>query len=437
MRRKVIISVVIVAILLIAGYTYWIHPPTVGCPAVTSDSSGGSIVVYEVYKFLHKHDFYVQRISPDGDFLWGQKGILIGSGYRLGGRFDLYAVSDGSGGALVMWSESLRQREGGPPYAQTHVVKIDPEGNIQWQRDTPTADQAVPDGSGGVIIAYTDFYDQIYVLKIDAEGDFTWGEDGVSLDLGECVAFDIASDNSGGVIAVGDHYPADIVSAQRIDSEGNILWQSGGVQVSGGPADSAQVVSDGSGGAIIAYLRLTPCEGGIGFCESNIYAQRVDAEGNVLWGPDGVPVRIRPLFPTSPTIVNDGAGGAIIFFEDGLATYAQRIDANGHKLWPEDVQVWKGTYYSVVSDGFSGAISVWDGRAQRLDATGSKMWGLNGTIAMLNSRGWYLISADGYGGVLVSWSASRYILDETASYVQRIGAEGDRLWGDKGILLNR
>jgi len=434
MRRKIIISVLVVAILLIAGYAYWVYPPAVCCPAITGDNSGGAIAIYEVYKFLRKHDFYVQKIGPEGDFIWGEKGILIGSGYKSGyGIFGLRAVNDGSGGAVVMWRESLRQ----PPYAQTHVVKIDSGGSVQWRRDIPAAGQAIPDGSGGVIIAYTDDDMNMSALKIDTEGNLPWGGDGVPLNMGDSYLSDIASDNSGGVIVV--RYGVGNISAQRLDSRGNVLWQTGGVEVYGGPAGEARVVSDGSGGAIIVFERNIPCEDGIGSCDSDIYAQRVDAEGKVLWGPDGVPICIGPSKPYEPKIVADGAGGAIIFFEDfeeGFAIYAQRIDANGYKLWPEDVQVWKGTYYSVVSDGFGGAISVWDERAQRLDTTGRKMWGLNGTTATLNSRGWYLISADGCGGVLVSWSASRYILDETASYVQRVDAEGNLPWGDEGILLN-
>jgi len=440
MRRKIIISVLVVVILLIAGYAYWAYPPAVCCPAITSDNSGGAIVIYEVYKILRKHDFYIQRISPQGDFLWGEKGILIGSGYKSGyGIFGLYAVSDGSGGAIVIWRESLRQPEGGPPYAQTHVVKIDSEGNVQWQRDVPAVEKAIPDGSGGIIIAFNDLYENLSVLKIDAEGNLPWGEDGVSLNhFGYTSRRDIASDNSGGVIAVQAIYGQDIICAQRVDSEGNILWESGGVQVFGGPADDVQVAGDGSGGAIIAFERNIPSEDGIGFCDSDIYAQRVDAEGNILWGPDGVPIRIGPTKPYDPEIVYDGTGGAIIFFVEERGICAQRVDADGHKLWPGDaIQVWKGTYHHVVSDGFGGAISVWDERAQRLDATGREMWGLNGTIAMLNSRGWYSISEDGCGGVLISWAASRFILDETASYVQGIDAEGNLLWGDRGILLNR
>jgi hypothetical protein len=195
-------------------------------------------------------------------------------------------------------------------------------------------------------------------------------------------------------------------------------------------------------------MRNIPCEDGIGFCDSDIYAQRIDAEGNILWGPDGVPICIGPSKSHEPKIVDDGAGGAIIFFvDDARGVCAQRVDADGHKLWPEDVEVWKtsyySVYYSVVSDGFGGAISVQyfgegiNAGAQRLDATGRKLWGTN--VTRLTCPGSQLPAAvsDGCGGVFISWSASKIFGGyPTLSYVQRMDAEGNLLWGDEGILLN-
>jgi len=449
MWRKIIVSALIIAILLIASCVYFSNPPSVDRPGITSDTSGGSIVIYEVYKILRKHDFYVQRIGPEGDFLWGEKGILIGSGYKNGGGiFTLHAVGDGSGGAIVIW-RSHPQRE--PLEYVNHATRVDSEGNIQWRRDIPSIEEAIADGSGGVIITFSEFDERPCMLKIDSKGNFPWGKDGVSLSLCRYASCrDIASDNLGGAIIVQDIAGEDIISAQRVDSEGNILWQRGGVQVFVGPAESPQVAGDGSGGALVAYMRNIPCEDGIGSCGSDIYAQRVDAEGNILWGSDGVPVRIGSPNPCSPKIVADGAGGAIIFFEENLSIYAQRLDPNGHKLWPEDaIQVWKGgghssPYYSVASDGFGGAIIQWcDGeesaeRAQRLDARGRKLWGLNGALVS-NTQGWHspqAISEDSCGGAFISWIASKFIGDATSSYVQRIDAQGNRLWGEKGILLN-
>jgi hypothetical protein len=309
----------------------------------------------------------------------------------------------------------------------------------------PGVDQAIPDGSGGVMIAYrAPYQDNISVLKIDGEGNLPWGQDGVSLNLsGYDSQRDVASDNSGGVIVVQQIPGEDIICAQRVDSGGNILWQTGGVQACVGPAEGAQVVSDGAGGGIIAYMRAIPCEDGIGNCDSDIYAQRIDAEGNVLWGPDGAPICAGPSVPNSPRIVTDGAGGAIIFFvflEDYVAFRAQRIDADGHKLWEEEAELWGGI---IVSDGSGGVISVWYGeeginaRAQRLDATGRELWGPDGLV--LRDLHPSLAVSDGCGGVLISWSAAEFTgskVSEVSYYVQRIDAGGNLPWGDEGILLN-
>jgi len=398
--------------------------------------------------------FYVQKISPEGDFLWGEEGILIGSGCSVVDRCDSYAIGDGSGGAIIIWMERLPQAEGEPErsYFQSHAARIDSEGNVKWRRDIPGIDQAIPDGSGGAIIAFDDRHDNISVLNIDAEGNLPWGEDGVSLNLsGYDSQRDIASDNLGGVIAVQQIPKEGIIRAQRVDSEGDILWQTGGVQVCVGPAEEAQVVSDGAGGAIIAYMRDIPCDDGRvgGYCDSDIYAQRIDAEGNVLWGPDGVPICAGPSFPNTPKIVTDDAGGAIIYFAfiggevsapGYFAFRARRIDADGHELWEEEAELWGG---NIVSDGSGGVISVWYGeeginaRAQRLDATGRELWGPDGLV--LRDLHWSLVTPDGCGGVLISWSAVEFEgskLSEVSYYVQSVDADGDVVWGDEGILLN-
>jgi len=401
--------------------------------------------------------FYVQKISRQGDLLWGENGVLMGSGHGAARTYagDLHAVTDGSGGAIVIWPAFPSQPEGEPSSLQTHVARIDFEGNIKWRRDIPGINLAITDGSGGVIIAYTDSYDEIAVLKVDAEGNLPWGQDGVSLNLGEPYAADIVSDSLGGVIVVAPTLRGtNIISAQRVDSEGNILWQTGGVQASASPAEEARAVSDGAGGAIIAYMGAAPCDDGVGNCDVDIYAQRIDAEGNVLWGPDGVPICAGSPWPNTPKIVTDGAGGAVIFFTfvgdetsafGYMAIQAGRIDADGHRLWPENVEVWPTGYHSLVSDGFGGGISVQyggDGRsggAQRLDATGRKLWGPDGTTLTFRDLHSELAFPDGCGGALISWTAVKFTGDEVSEvsyYVQRVDADGNLPWGGEGILLN-
>jgi len=405
----------------------------VPCAAVTADNSGGAIVLYALYRVFSPRgpsaQFYVQRISSEGDFLLGGKGTLVGAGSWRG--YELRAVSDGAGGAIVTWVPQNR----GPLSVQAHVAKIDSEGCVEWQRDIPGAEKAIPDGSGGVIVAFGDSDGNIAVLKIDAEGNLPWGEDGVSLSLPDRYFSGIASDNLGGVIVaqvVVDE--GDIIRAQRVDSQGNILWQAGGVQVFAEPGLYACIASDGSGGAIVAYNYRREEVG-----KWDIYAQRIDADGNVLWGPDGVPIYMEVYIPHEVGMVEDGAGGAIIFYTSRVVLRAQRIDANGYKLWDEySLSGWEDTYHHVVSDGSGGAINVGTRRAQRIDATGRAMWGHDGTMVLdpLVS-GLYSISADGCGGILISWVLREFEYGPRTAYVQRVDPEGKPVWGDEGIPLNR
>jgi len=423
-----------------------IPPPAA---AITSDNSSGTIAIYEIWQPSDPYgQVYVQKISPEGDFLWGEEGTRIGSGCRADGQCPSYAVSDGSGGAVVIWLGFPSQSEGEPSSLETHVARIDSDGNVKWQRDVPGIDQAISDGSGGAIIAYRAPDDDVAVLKVDSEGNLPWGGQGVSLNTSQCWPLAVASDDLGGIIVVGSDLEGCFgpVYVQRVDSGGDALWQTGGVQACVGTAEEAQVVSDGAGGAIIAYMRDIPCEDGIGSCDTDIYAQRIDAEGNVLWGPDGVPICAGPSsFPNTPKIVADGAGGAIIsfFFLGGYVAFrARRIDADGHELWEQEAELWGGM---LVSDGAGGVISVWYGeegtnaRAQRVDAMGRELWGPGGTTLTFRDLHSELAVPDGCGGALVSWTAVKFTGDavsQVSYYVQRVDVDGNLPWGDEGILLN-
>ena len=70
----------------------------------------------------------------------------------------------------------------------------------------------------------------------------------------------------------------------------------------------------------------------------DIMAQRIDASGTVLWTSNGAPVCTASSLQNTPQLVSDGAGGAIISWEDWRSygqpdIYAQRISFNGFTNW--------------------------------------------------------------------------------------------------------
>ena len=225
-----------------------------------------------------------------------------------------------------------------------------------------------------------------------------------------------------------------------------------------------QVISDGSGGAIVVWQQWPKGKIESGMPEallSDIYAQRVDADGNILWQQSGVPLGITKegsFYPPSPLAVSDGSGGAIIIWKDlrqgMMSIYVQRINAEGNIRWREGG---KQVCYlkslssfacrTVVSDGSGGAIVALRYKeaetnergllVQRIDSAGRITWPDNGVLVFLDGDCFgHVLSDDGRGGAIVAWGTGKSIWKPKKSHVQRINAEGNCLWGDKGILLN-
>ncbi len=456
-----------------SGCTCFVGSPQPYGPKVTGDGTGGAIAVYEDIKGGNQHDFYVQKTSPEGNILWGEKGVLIGGGYKQFDSFhELHIVSDGSGGAVIAWSAYPAKPDSRLPASQrrsqylTHIIMVDAAGSIMWQKEVTAVDHMISDGAGGAIIANDYSYDErtVFVIKIDPEGNFPWGEDGVSIvshNIYQSNSLGLAGDGAGGAIIIWNelfrepgtepHQPktTNPIFAQRIDAQGQLPWGQDGVLLHTTPeevnAEELRVTSDGSGGAIAVWMQVPEGkieEGSPKAFLWDICAQRVSAQGKVLWAGNGVPLGITKgggVCPTNRIITSDGAGGAIAIWEDlrkGLTSvYAQKIDADGNIKWQsggEEVcyietnsSFWP---YTAVSDGSGGAIITFGVRAQRIDAAGRIVWPDGGI--RFTAAGTHATDYDGHGGAVIAWGESR------RSYVQRIDAEGNLLWGTKGIRLN-
>src|SRR5207249_5036782 len=72
----------------------------------------------------------------------------------------------------------------------------------------------------------------------------------------------------------------------------------------------------------------------------DIYGQRVNASGQVQWTKDGVPVCTALEDQSDPVAASDGAGGAIIAWNDNrnflFNIHAQRVDGTGAGVWTTD-----------------------------------------------------------------------------------------------------
>jgi len=467
MLRRVILLALVGTIMLGTGCTCPLSPSCVDFPAITSDSSGGAIAIYEVLRSDDARDWYAQRISPEGDFLWGGRGTLIDSGYESGCGLSNHMVDDGSGGAIIAWGTYPSKPDWSLPPGErkvqrvTTIARVDSQGDILWQQEVDRVDLMTSDGSGGAIIAWCEEYSgSLYLQRIGPQGGLLWHEDSTVL-LGTCQRLDeLTNDTLGNAFIAWADGEYNLL-AQKVDSSGELLWGQSGLLVCGRFSPEAKMIADNSGGAVLAWICEKQGESGGSEISSQVHSQRIGPEGNTLWQPEGVPVSIGSRMFAQPRLVSDDSGGAIVFWESRVSIYAQRLNATGNALWPEQgIQVWDGEgtpespYYSVAGDGSGGAIVAWNYvekgqvggtsptlRGQRLAADGKKLWGDDGILVSTSIKDLgattVAISHDGLGGALIAWGVGRSTYRPDKSYVQRIDAGGNRLWGEEAIRLDR
>jgi hypothetical protein len=378
-------------------------------PMMVSDDAGGAILSWKDFRHTPGGLYlYAQRVSSDGQLLWGTDGVSVSG--SMGQNWDTHPmVSDGAGGAIVVW--------------------------LDYQ------DISDPDD------------DQLYAQRLDANGQPLWTPGGVPLSTGNNYVYWLrtTSDSQGGVITVWEddrneeHVPD--IYAQRLDANGNQLWSGNDVAVCTA-ADMQirpELTDDGAGGAIIAWIddRNEDISGPASL--GDIYAQRVSASGTPLWTTDGVTVCTAINGQYFPRLVPDGSGGAIIAWNDSRTggdyghqdMYVQRVDANGVAQWTADGVMlcdavndqWD---HSLVSDGAGGAILFWEdyrrGRsdiyAQRVGADGTPLWRSNGIPAGDHPAGQFypLVVPDGAGGALAAWMSGGSL------YAQRVTRDGVIFW---------
>jgi hypothetical protein len=227
--------------------------------------------------------------------------------------------------------------------------------------------------------------------------------------------------------------------AQRINSSGAVQWTANGAAICTAPNDrySPKIVSDGAGGAVIAWSDM---RSGGAWSDMDIYVQRVDPAGAVQWAVNGVPICTAAGTQYAPTIISDGAGGAIVAWEDsrdslsGYDIYAQRIDPSGTVKWTANgakicTEASNQSTPTMIMDGAGGAIITWYDRrsgskydiyAQRISAPGNVLWTTDGEAICVSPGDKYspVITGDGAYGAIIAWQDYRE--GSAAIYVQRV-----------------
>jgi hypothetical protein len=362
-------------------------------PHMVSDDAGGAIIVWSDPRNADL-DVFAQRIDSSGNILWKANGVTVATGFAQ--QTDAKLTGDGQHGAFVTWSAHVSSSQDGHIYAQRIDANGAPVWGQEIMLSNSDQFESAPsitsDGSGGAYVAWAFYNNQEYDVvaqRITAGGAQMWAANGITMspssgaqdapalvadgngkafltyydwsagsvptlqvvvinpDGTKAASFRATSTSGGqanpgmanigtGLLGIawedGRSAGKTRVYAQIIDNTGKKLWTADGVEVSSQSGDQAtpSVVSDGNGGVIVAWEDKT---GGV--IESDIHAQKISATGALQWSGTGVALCTAGRMQQNPVAVSDGAGGAILSWEDyrfsfsNPEIYASRILADG------------------------------------------------------------------------------------------------------------
>jgi len=433
-------------------------------PYLAALGGGQTIVVWADTRNFD-YDIYAQKLDADGNPVWAAGGVKICEAI-YDQQFPT-AVSDGSGGAIIVWQDGRLGDDGLDLYAQ----RIASDGTIAWQidgipvcshpsglTDPPMAFSHVTtsDGSGGMIVAWRDTRNdpingntEIYAQKVSSAGATGWTPNGVQLLGFSTLKWStrtpvIASDGAGGAVVAWQDArtsatTANDLYAQRIISTGATAWNSNGVAVCNAAGDQGYPDITHLGAGEIALVWEDKRSGNY-----DIYAQRLSPSGSAQWGTNGRLICSSANDQRTPRVVANGTDAVIAWTDKRSSTvftdvYAQKLDSAGAALWQSQgaavctavgsqtrirmcpsvsgltILSWMDTRNETVS-------ALYDIYGQMIDSSAAPRWAAAGVpVAAItgNNQRMHQAISDGAGGLAITWEDDRNTSDWDI-YAQRL-----------------
>jgi hypothetical protein len=373
--------------------------------SVRSDNSGSSFVSY-VSKNMDMNASYsieIQKISLDGKFLFDQNSVTV---YKSRNRKSMTTiVPDNEGGAYVFWIETQNSKsiimgqhinqDGELGWQGTNSTQPDRPLEVSSNTHNVTTYIAKRANNKSIYIAWQiqkgskDVYHQL----IDNTGKILWGRGGKQITLMKGNQYNpqaICSDSTIILSWTNEQSNNADIYIQKYTLTGKPLWNKMGIPVIRyrGEQFGQHLVSDGKSGAILSWMDRRDVS-----ALANIYAQRVNSKGAIVWDSLGVPVAMNHNTPKSYlSLIADDAGGAVVIFKNSRNG---KNEIYGQKIFSTGEYISQIENLSAKLTGDSIKISWNSGNGQNQDKydveravqtqDGNIEWRVIGTISSLNS----------------------------------------------------
>ncbi|MGB2868894.1 MAG: T9SS type A sorting domain-containing protein [Bacteroidota bacterium] len=383
---------------------------------------------------------------------WNSAGVAVVD--TTGGFGYPKMVADGRGGGYIIWMDARN----GTNYG-VFVQRLDSSGKevfphngvpVVEAQNYPQLNLCASDGKGGIFFTWFDQRDTIhgyiYAQHMDSNGKMLWQKNGVKASDIEGLGGQVVADGAGGCII---NFTTDYeMIVQRLDSSGGRVWGDTGISQtnSNGFINFWHSASDGKGGIIVCWLQSQNPESSD---TNSVYAQRIRHDGSIAWKQNGVRLSdVDILRRYLVYITSDDNSGAIIAWSSGsnTETRAQRIDSSGSLLWGNNgvfINYGGMGNTSPISDQKGGAIiqstipfTIGGGKLYRINPSGIHLWQGGITFTSGNNNwDWPWLASDGSSGVIVVFN-NDFNADTTDIIAQRIDSSGVVQWGANGVSLS-
>jgi len=239
------------------------------------------------------------RISPDGDMMWGQNGILLANDNNFDPSPKVCVTTEGN--SVFAWESCPDSGN-----YQIRMQKISPTGQLLW-------------GSGVILTQSGIDYTVPYLQPADSDYVYLiWHKE------------------------TGSHlYPNRGLYVQKLDTDGSFMWPADVeiyAPVSSGPVVNLKMCRDDAGGIIFSWYRS------IDSTHFHCYVQRIDANGNIGMPANGVlastsTARVH-MYP-APAFLPQTQEIVLFFSEQSLdqnyrGLFAQKFNLQGNRLWTDE-----------------------------------------------------------------------------------------------------
>ena len=223
--------------------------------------------------------------------------------------------------------------------------------------------------------------------------------------------------------------------AQKVDAAGNILWNNGQPMLidenQGSFPNYIRTVKTNDNCVIIIWIRFFNPD------DYRVYAQKINSSGQLLWSANNELILAADFYPHIHLVAND-VGGIFIFYNDIQGVIGLNLDSNADDLWFGNINpLWGNvSLRDMKSDNNGGVIINYNDLSGDENLFAARVNSdreiLWNEIVTISLPSYYYpkIVAVGSSDFIIWWRWDGNIIG------QHFDLAGNRYWGEEGIQIN-